>query len=427
MKIGRRESQGIASVRLTSQAIADLKYRSLFENSGTAIVIVDKDGIFHLVNSMAAKHFGCAVDDIIGNSIFDFLPRETAQKYLERNRKVIESGIGVEYECTIELSTGIKSFLITDQVLTDRNGIGYALQSSGIDITKRKQAEESLRESEKMYRLLAGNLPETSVFLFDHDLRFVLAEGFLHPEFGFTTRNMEGKTLWEVVPRERANLLAPIYKNALEGKPTENLISEYKGRSYSVNILPVKNNRGEIIAGMVVSHDITKKKQAEEVLNANYSLLRFAGETAKFGGWSMAPADNHVIWSNEVAVIHEMPAGYSPALDEGINFYAPEWRDKITQAVTDCIEKGISFDEEMELITAKGNRIWVRAVGEAVRNEKDKIVKVQGAFQDINERKKAERALRESEEKWRKLVYTIHDYVALYDRDGKYLFLNRFA
>jgi len=148
---------------------------------------------------------------------------------------------------------------------------------------------------------------------------------------------------------------------------------------------------------LVVAVDITERKRTEEVLNTNYSLLRIAGETAKFGGWSLNLANNKVTWSDEVAAIHEMPAGYSPLLGEGINFYAPEWRDKITQAVTDCIEKGISFDEEMELITAKGNRIWVRAVGEAVRNEKDKIVKVQGAFQNINDRKQADEAKKISE------------------------------
>jgi PAS domain S-box-containing protein len=178
---------------------------------------------------------------------------------------------------------------------------------------------------------------------------------------------------------------------------------------------------------LVVAVDITERKRAEEALKANYSLLRIAGETAKFGGWSINIAENKVIWSDEVAAIHEMPAGYSPALDEGINFYAPEWRSKITKVVSDCVKNGIPFDQEMELITAKGNRIWVRVAGEAIRAENGKIVRIQGAFQDITERKLADHALRESEEKWRKLVNTIPDYVALYDRDGKYLFLNHFA
>jgi PAS domain S-box-containing protein len=134
-----------------------------------------------------------------------------------------------------------------------------------------------------------------------------------------------------------------------------------------------------------------------------------------------------VKWSDQVAFIHEMPFGYSPSLEEGINFYAPEWRETITNCVTDCWEKGISYDRELEIFTVSGKRIWVRTTGEAVRNESGEIVKLQGSFQDINRRKQAEAALRKSEEKWRKLVNTIPDYVALYDRDGNYLFLNHFA
>lgn len=270
-----------------------------------------------------------------------------------------------------------------------------------------KQAEDSLHQSEEMYRLLASNLPDTSVFLFDHDLRFILAEGYLHPEFAFTTNQLEGKTLWEILPPERAERLAPLYKNALEGRSTENYISEFEGSFYTVNISPVKNKQGEIVAGMVVSRDITESKQKEELLQSNYSLIRIAGETAKFGGWSLDLASKRVTWSDQVAAIHEMPAGYSPDLNEGINFYAPEWRETITSCVSECAEKGTSYDREMQIITAKGKRIWARATGEAVRNDKGEIVKLQGSFQDITEHKSAEAEIFKSKQQYDNLVSKI--------------------
>ena len=150
--------------------------------------------------------------------------------------------------------------------------------------------------------------------------------------------------------------------------------------------------------------DISELKQVEESLKINYDLLHIAGETARFGGWDVDLEKKISNWSDAVADIHEVPHGYAPPVDEGINFYAPEWRDKITQVFTDCAEKGIPYDEEMEIITKKGNRVWVRTTGRAVKDEKGKIIKVQGSFQDITERKRAEEVLRESDNTFRNIV-----------------------
>ncbi len=134
--------------------------------------------------------------------------------------------------------------------------------------------------------------------------------------------------------------------------------------------------------------DITERKQAEEALAANYNLLRIAGETARFGGWRADLNNNICTWSETAADIHDVPSGYSPSLREAIGFYAPEWGERITQVFADCSEKGIPYDEEMEIITRKGRRVWVRTTGEPVRNEKNEIAGVQGSFQDITAQKR---------------------------------------
>jgi putative nucleotidyltransferase with HDIG domain len=114
--------------------------------------------------------------------------------------------------------------------------------------------------------------------------------------------------------------------------------------------------------------------------------------------------ENKVIWSEEVAIIHDMPPGYSPHLGEEISFYTPEWREKIETAYGDCIRTGVPYDEEMEMTTARGRRIWVRTIGEAIRNGSGTIVRLQGALQDITDRKQAEAALQISYEKLRKTI-----------------------
>lgn len=131
-----------------------------------------------------------------------------------------------------------------------------------------------------------------------------------------------------------------------------------------------------------------RRKETEEERLSYYTLIRIAERTAQFGGWNVDLETNTVIWSDIVADIHEMPHGYAPSVEEGIQFYAPEWRDKIKKVYTACVEEGIPYDEEMEIITRTGRRVWVRTTGEAVKDADGRIIKVQGAFQDITQSKK---------------------------------------
>jgi len=141
------------------------------------------------------------------------------------------------------------------------------------------------------------------------------------------------------------------------------------------------------LVGQVIAED--RRKQAQKKLESNYTLLAIAGKTTRFGGWRIDLASNTVTWSDTVADIHEVPRGYSPGVSEAMSFYAPEWQDRITQVFRDCARKGIPYDEEMEVITGTGKRIWVRTVGQAEYDKRGNIVAVQGSLQDITEHKRA--------------------------------------
>lgn len=138
--------------------------------------------------------------------------------------------------------------------------------------------------------------------------------------------------------------------------------------------------------------EIARRDVAEKMLRKKESLIRIAAKAGLMGGWSVDLTTRMVTWSDEVARIHEMPADYSPSIEEGISFYAPEWQTKISQVFNDCAQKGKAYDEELEIITRNGNKKWVRTIGEAICDETGKITFVQGAFQDISAKKMAESA-----------------------------------
>ncbi|WP_311064509.1 EAL domain-containing protein [Halomonas sp. DWK9] len=148
---------------------------------------------------------------------------------------------------------------------------------------------------------------------------------------------------------------------------------------------------GQVI--YVIARDITRRKAVEKQLRRNQRLFRIAGETAHIGGWYMELAVGMPTWSEEVCRLHGMPVGYQPSLEEAIAFYAPHSQPRIKQVFTACCEQGVSFDEELEIVTQQHQRRWVRVIGRAVRDELGQIIQVQGSTQDITERKDTERQL----------------------------------
>lgn len=132
-----------------------------------------------------------------------------------------------------------------------------------------------------------------------------------------------------------------------------------------------------------VVEDITERKSAEKQIVKSQMLLKMAGRAARLGGWTFDNESQELLWSEETCAIHGVPEGYRPTLSEGISFYLPEYRPMIDAKVSSCLNEGIPFDFEAEITTATQRRIWVRAIGEAVRDARHKVIGFQGALQDI--------------------------------------------
>lgn len=127
-------------------------------------------------------------------------------------------------------------------------------------------------------------------------------------------------------------------------------------------------------------------------------LLENASRLAKMGTWEVDLVNSKVFYSKITREIHELDDDFEPSVENGINFYKEGYsREAIVNAMSDAIMKGISWDIELEIITAKGNNRWVRAMGEPEFVDGN-CTKLYGNFQDINDRKLAELQLQELNE-----------------------------
>lgn len=342
---------------------------------------------------------------------------------------VVSGSIGEETAIDL-IKLGALDYVLKDRMERLPMAVKRALDEAG-QKRARKQAEFELIQSEKRYQSLIETQTDL-VSRFSREGNFAFVNEVFCSFFNKTRDELIGKK-WSPLPvaedlkhiEQKLSMISP-------SNPTvviENRVLSGKGEMRWVQFVNQGffDSSGRLLEIQSVGRDITELKQNLDRLNENYTLLRIAGETAKFGGWSVNVHEYVVVWSDTVADIHEMPRGYSPRVRDGINFYAPEWREKITQVFTACSEKGIPYDEEMEILTRTGKRVWVRTIGVAVRDETGKIIKVQGSLQDISEKKQSEEALRESETQYRTMIDASPLAITRNDTEGRILSWNRAA
>ncbi len=403
------------------------RYRYLFESNPQPMWIYDIESLCFLeVNNAAIHHYGYSRDEFLRMTIKDIRPKEDL-KALHKNIELTSESYSASGEWRHLKKNGDIIFVeIISNALTFNNRKARYVMVN--DITLQKKAIDDRTETLMLYNALIDQASD-AFFVHDFEGKFIEVNQQVCDTLGYSKEELLELSVSDVEMDFDLKSLKEEWAK-IESGSQFTLSGHHKRKDGTVFPVEVRFGCAEwkgkkLFLGL--ARDITERKNAEEILKESHALIKIAGEKAKLGGWNLNIGENRVSWSDEVAAIHEMPVGYSPPVEEGINFYAPEWRGKIKKAFTNCVRKGISFDEELQIIVASGKRVWVKTIGEAVRDDKGKIIKVQGAFQDISERKRAEESLRQSEENLSITLNSIGDGVIATDLNGMVVNMNPIA
>ncbi|WP_298923282.1 PAS domain-containing protein [uncultured Ramlibacter sp.] len=178
--------------------------------------------------------------------------------------------------------------------------------------------------------------------------------------------------------------------------------------------------RGYLGANGGVSDSWLSEQQAKET----QALLRMAAAAGRLGAWSVELAGASWVWSDEVKAIHEVAADYQPSGTDALSFYTPASQDLLVEAFDACARQGQPFDLELQLITARGREVWIRAIGEAECDAAGRVTHVRGAIQDISRFRAVADEARRAAERLTQTLEAMADGYILLDDEWCFLYLN---
>ena len=268
-------------------------------------------------------------------------------------------------------------------------------------------ADETLRASAQLYRTLAKNLPNGAVVMFNHDLRYLLVDGAGLAEAGLHKEIMEGKTLHEVFPPETCTLVEPDYRAALTG---ETRVSEvpFGKHIYETRTIPVRDRQGEIIGGMVLTQNITARRQTELALREREQLLSESQRIAHVGSWSLDIATHTIHWTEETYRIYGVsPDTYKPTVGNFIDLIHPSDRQAMQTWIGACLAGKQPAALEFRAVRPDGSIRILQGYGDQQYTPDHTPLRIMGTVQDVTERIQAHAKLRESEEHLNSLMQSV--------------------
>jgi PAS domain S-box-containing protein len=276
-----------------------------------------------------------------------------------------------------------------------------ALLISGLDQARRvalRQEQQLRAEAETAHRRTAHLLEHmTDAFVaFDRHWRYTYANPAALQLLQKSPEELIGKNVWEVFPNEEGGFTYRQLHRALEEQVPASWeeFGEPVQRWLEVRAYP------SLEGVAIYFQDITERKQAEAALRQNEEQLRLATEGANLGLWHWDVLHDRLIWTDQCKALFGLPADTEMSYQVFLNAVHPDDRQRL-QEMRPVLEDGQLAHHEIEYRTlwSDGTVRWLMARGSASYDAAGKPIFRRGVIFDITDRKQAEIAIREGEER----------------------------
>ncbi|SOD12654.1 PAS domain S-box protein [Pedobacter xixiisoli] len=394
-------------------------FEKLFELSGDMLSWIGADGLFKKANPALLDMVGLTQEQMCAISLFEFMhpdDHEHAMTYLER----IKAGESVvKFIFRGKHKTGEYRYVQCTCSPDPESGQFFTLAR---DVTQEVLKDKQIEESEARFRTVFEG---SQSMIATHDLDGTLLS--LNPAgaamLGFNADEIKDKTLFDVFPStEWERLRTYLEAIAIDGKRQNQLTFNLPNgdrRSIIFNHLLHLSAKGD---RYVISNgtDITERYLIEKELELARNMLEETSSVAGIGGWQLNVEKQQLHWSTITKDIHGVPQSYEPTLESAIHFYTESSRELIQTAVDAAMKDNKKWDLELQITTAQGKTIWVRALGKA-EFENGVCKRLYGTFQDIDEKKTIQLEMQKSQAILSAFVQHTPVAVAMLDKQMNYI------
>jgi PAS domain S-box-containing protein len=420
------------------------KYRTLVENAGAVMFSIGADGNISYLSPAFESIFGRNPSELIGQPFATCVHPEDLPEIAKRVAQVVTGVPDTEpMECRVVLpwSSELRWVRVYSQPALKGTSI-VGLQGIIVDVTRRKQAEEAICESERRYRLLAENSTDV-IWTTDMNLETTYVSPSITRLSGRTVEEAMRETLKDVFTPASASLIKDTLAEVLSRNRDERDCSisrvlelEVKSKDGStiwtettITLIPAQDGQPDCILG--VTRDITHRILAEEAVRESEKRYRLLAENATDMIWVtdlnlrptyISPSVSRLLgYSVEEAMVGTMEATLAPAsISKATRAFSRALSTMNQEPNNSTMSEGL----ELEFKRKDGSAIWLDTTIGFIRDAEGQPIEIMGVLHDVTERREAEKALRLSEERFRHLIDTTSDWVWETDEQGTYTYVS---
>ncbi|HCR89101.1 MAG: hypothetical protein A2W90_00695 [Bacteroidetes bacterium GWF2_42_66] len=429
-----------------SQRESEEIFRIIFENSSTAIAIMEADTTISMVNNAYCELSGYSKEEIIGTSWTKLVFPDDLERIKEYNRRrfINPADAPNKYEFRFMARDGaIRHGLLSVSLI----GSGKKIITSYLDITEQKRAEEALLHSEALLDTLIQTIPDL-IWLKNTDGVFLSCNTMFERFFGAKKSEIIGKTDYDFIDRELADSFREYDRLAMaKGAPSNNeewVTFNDDGHRALLDTIktPMYNSEGKLIGILGIARDITERELSRQTLADRDARFRMEleMELAERRKSQMKLETSNILLT---AILESSPNVIVFALDKNYRYLTFNkkhkeimqliWGKEITPGMSmleiisnlaDKEKARINFNrafagESFDLIEEYGDEALTRQYWQnfysPIRSVDGEIIGITCYVLDISEQKRIEEALKQSELKYRTIVNSTSEAIFIFD------------